>query len=67
MPNASFYFHPEKWHEKTPEALRRLGFRDLHLFRSQTLVAGAGFWHGKIMQTLPCCGARIGLPSAALG
>jgi hypothetical protein len=31
---ASIYFTPEKWHEKTPEALRRLGFSDRHLFRS---------------------------------
>ena len=44
MPNASFYFHPEKWHKKPPEALRRLGFRDLHLFRSHNVVAGVGFF-----------------------
>ena len=24
-------------------------------------------WHGKCVRTYPCCGARIGLPSAALG
>ena len=29
-----FILHLKKWHEKTPEALRRLGFSDRHLFRS---------------------------------
>ena len=43
MALASIYFTPQKWHKKAPEALRRLGFRDLHLFRSHNMVAGVGF------------------------
>ena len=38
-----FILHLKKWHEKTPEALRRLGFSDRHLFRSLNVVAGVGF------------------------
>jgi hypothetical protein len=40
IPHPSFYFHSEKWRKKTPEALRRLGFSDRHLFRSHNVVAG---------------------------
>ena len=38
-----FILHLKKWHEKTPEALRRLGFSDRHLFRSLNVVAEVGF------------------------
>ena len=38
----SFEFHLEKWHEKTQEPLRLLGFWHRYLFRCYLLVAGAG-------------------------
>ena len=43
MALASIYFTPWERHEKTPKALRRLGFSDRHLFRSLNVVAEVGF------------------------
>ena len=39
----SFVFYFEKWHNKTPKALRFRGFPNRYLFRFALLVAGAGF------------------------
>ena len=40
--NLGFEFHLEKWHEKTQEPLRLLGFWHRYLFRCYLLVAETG-------------------------